>query len=609
MALGEKLLTEFNAGGSHEINPLGGIPQGIGANGLPNLVEEGETRMEDFIFSDRLKLDDGLIEAFNLPKKLKGKTFAEASKILNKHYDENLNSKIDMDTSKEMLERLQSANNMMKEATSPKQRSGNINAYGGHMNNKYLLGGLFGGDTNMTGNIDLVNQGNLGQSGNMASPKGGPGVGSFIGAATTGLDLLNTAKGNTSTDTTGSAISGALKGAGAGASFGPLGAGIGGVLGLGAGIIGSKKAQEEASKAQRDALHKNVNLANFRYAFGGYLDEKTAQSQGPMNYLAYGGNKNSSVYKNGGNMRKHGDPAYGFGGTYPKLKYGGNMYQDGGGGVSSLPTNVNPIMYNQIPVGELLQAPGSVNTLRPQEIISPVVFPTAETTDNLPQASLQTNYIPGRSIGSRIGTGVKRAGEFLGNNTDLLRYAPVVTNAIQLANLERPQTETRDRLTTRYDPQFVDEAGLLSQVNEGFGSTREALQSISGGDAGALRSNLIGANIGRTRALSDARLKAEELNRAERRIGQQFDLGVDRFNIGQSNLEKEIRARDIGQYETQRSKLISSLGENIGNIGLEELRKKYPERMGLLYNTDGSFNPEGYAALVSLYNRDKSKKK
>jgi len=37
-------LTEFGEGGSHEANPLGGIPQGMGENGQPNLVEEGETK-------------------------------------------------------------------------------------------------------------------------------------------------------------------------------------------------------------------------------------------------------------------------------------------------------------------------------------------------------------------------------------------------------------------------------------------------------------------------------------------------------------------------------------------------------------------------------------
>jgi hypothetical protein len=41
---GSNGITEFNVGGTHEENPYGGIPQGMGANGLPNLVEEGELK-------------------------------------------------------------------------------------------------------------------------------------------------------------------------------------------------------------------------------------------------------------------------------------------------------------------------------------------------------------------------------------------------------------------------------------------------------------------------------------------------------------------------------------------------------------------------------------
>lgn len=53
----EQLVTLFEAGGSHEQNPLGGIPQGVGANGKTNLVEEGETKWNDYIFSNAYSLD------------------------------------------------------------------------------------------------------------------------------------------------------------------------------------------------------------------------------------------------------------------------------------------------------------------------------------------------------------------------------------------------------------------------------------------------------------------------------------------------------------------------------------------------------------------------
>lgn len=48
----------FGEGGTHEQNPNGGIPQGMGANGRMNTVEQGEVSytFEDgkYIFSNRL---------------------------------------------------------------------------------------------------------------------------------------------------------------------------------------------------------------------------------------------------------------------------------------------------------------------------------------------------------------------------------------------------------------------------------------------------------------------------------------------------------------------------------------------------------------------------
>jgi len=52
-----ELVTLFENGGTHEENSLGGIPQGVGNNGKINLVEEGETKWNDYIFSNSFSLD------------------------------------------------------------------------------------------------------------------------------------------------------------------------------------------------------------------------------------------------------------------------------------------------------------------------------------------------------------------------------------------------------------------------------------------------------------------------------------------------------------------------------------------------------------------------
>ena len=53
----QELVTIFEEGGSHQENPLGGIPQGVGSNGKPNLVEEGETKWNDYIFSNAYDME------------------------------------------------------------------------------------------------------------------------------------------------------------------------------------------------------------------------------------------------------------------------------------------------------------------------------------------------------------------------------------------------------------------------------------------------------------------------------------------------------------------------------------------------------------------------
>jgi len=53
-------LVEFEGGGTHEQNSLGGIPQGMGANGKLNTVEAEETKYKfkdgDYVFSNRIKI-------------------------------------------------------------------------------------------------------------------------------------------------------------------------------------------------------------------------------------------------------------------------------------------------------------------------------------------------------------------------------------------------------------------------------------------------------------------------------------------------------------------------------------------------------------------------
>lgn len=121
-------LVEFKNGGSHEENPLGGIPQGYNENGALNLVEQGETKWKDYIFSDRNKLSKA--ERFGLPGILNNRTFSSAAKTIQKESKErpfDLISKRGLEKQMDYLISAQEENNAMLENTNQFKSGGQMN--------------------------------------------------------------------------------------------------------------------------------------------------------------------------------------------------------------------------------------------------------------------------------------------------------------------------------------------------------------------------------------------------------------------------------------------------------------------------------------------------
>ena len=77
-------------GGTHEQNPFEGVQMGIDAQGIPNMVEEGEVVWNDYVFSNRLKPT----KEFKDKYKVKGDTFADVAKEMQKESEERPNDPI-----------------------------------------------------------------------------------------------------------------------------------------------------------------------------------------------------------------------------------------------------------------------------------------------------------------------------------------------------------------------------------------------------------------------------------------------------------------------------------------------------------------------------------
>lgn len=116
----DQLFNEFNNGGSHEANPNGGIPIGFGMNGNPNMVEEGEVKFKDYIFSNRISLDSKTAKQLQLPEKFVKKSYADIAKNLQREYKERQNDPISKAGVEAMLGRLQQAQETFKAARQPR---------------------------------------------------------------------------------------------------------------------------------------------------------------------------------------------------------------------------------------------------------------------------------------------------------------------------------------------------------------------------------------------------------------------------------------------------------------------------------------------------------
>ena len=137
-------------GGTHEENPMEGVPMGMDAEGTPNLVEQGEVIFNDYVFSNRMFADGGLLESFNLPKSYDGYSFAAIAEKLGKESKERPNDPISKRGLLSSMSRLQQAQETVRQQNQVGQE-GVQYAHGGRMGT--LFDGL-GGTPNFLDGVD-----------------------------------------------------------------------------------------------------------------------------------------------------------------------------------------------------------------------------------------------------------------------------------------------------------------------------------------------------------------------------------------------------------------------------------------------------------------------
>jgi len=106
-------ITTYNEGGLHETNPNGGIPMGQSPEGQMNTVEQGEARMGDMIYSNRIPLSQEAVEAVGLPRKFIGKTPGDILSLIDKTF-KGRNDQPSQATKKDIADKVAQAQEMIK---------------------------------------------------------------------------------------------------------------------------------------------------------------------------------------------------------------------------------------------------------------------------------------------------------------------------------------------------------------------------------------------------------------------------------------------------------------------------------------------------------------
>lgn len=119
-------LMHIDAGGSHESSPYDGVQLGIDAQGKPNLVEEGETIFDDYVFSKRIKADAKTKKKFHIGKNT-DISYADLSKKLEKESAERPNDAISQAGLEKQMHDLADEQERQKEEMKDKEAQATFN--------------------------------------------------------------------------------------------------------------------------------------------------------------------------------------------------------------------------------------------------------------------------------------------------------------------------------------------------------------------------------------------------------------------------------------------------------------------------------------------------
>lgn len=545
-------LVSFDEGGNHEQNPLGGIPQNTNPDGSVNTVEQGETKQGEYVFSDSLKINEGIAEELMLPEKVEGMTFAEASKYLNEALVENGNDAIVKRTVQRQLDNLKLGNDKARLEQQEQQME---------LEDEFVNGSFSNVESEPVDPTMEINPSMIESGMNMESPnhsslqgthqfsEGGNTVTDVFGNVSTpnysgaitstiqgGFELADTFDMDDEVETRTKvkpgqvALKGAMTGMGTGAAIGSvipgvgtlIGGAVGGVAGAIGGLIAGNKGKKRVERAiTQDITNNNIKeISDYRttsgfkeYADGGPLKQKYSFTN-PLDFDVPSIDENMIPTSN-------------------DFEFENENLED-------MIINVDRNTFNQ----------GRPDPTQFQSATAP------ESEDK--ELNMDKTYgIP-----------------------NFLKYSSIFgakENMDRALGTQNP-TEIYQSSGERYEANHIDENLLLSKLAQLAGTTEHTLVGASGGSGATARANILAANQHSSGQVADAMIKMQDYNNNQDMIVRQQNNALDQYTDSivnkQTNINEQHRQANEDAKIIARNNYISSLSELGKQLEREKLVKK-----------------------------------
>jgi len=530
-------LQEFNTGGSHEENPIGGIPVGMGANGKPNTVEEGETATsingEKFYFSARTPFPKG---TGVMPGFVNGDSFAEASKSIDKAFKDK-QDKYSNDTKKELYERLSQL-----QIVTTQQINENNPSYAADGN---------------------INQNQMAQGGYKTAYE----------AYTRAINPdWASAKASGFTDGTAESNAKLLEYINSG--------------------YGEKELNEEYSKLNKGLSPSAESVFGMKPLMDlpeGYSPkdytvplDPSLQGTSPLRLDEPGGVANlaDQQFNDLGIPVKHAPS------PMPGVK--------GTGTATVTPTAngtpqrreeivINPLTPRTIEQGSnwLLGGADNVEANMPSG--------TGELIGMDSKVNIPTPEYKKRLFGGNADTGMQ--GDMLAGLGFLTQGVGIASNIIAANSLSAPETvEAYTVGNKEYEPFLVNRQDILREINNSTTTATKAMAENSGGDFGSFAANAAAVNDSGNKAISGAMLNANAADSQELARVQQMEAGDEKFNSQVQTSADIATAQNKAAYDTQKASYNMGIAANVGSMGQSLMNYGIAKESGEAMGQAATFN-------------------